>query len=151
MKLKDKQTGEIVEIELIYKDKNLGDRPISRHFDKLITAENFSDIFEDLKERACIISMRRDEGYTYVDDIIDAETRGEVIDRAKWYGLYFETEEEAREAVKKLGAFRRLKEHGFKFEGWHRDPDYSGDFTITATDQSRCADKDLNIIFGEED
>lgn len=63
-------------------------------------------------------------------------------------GFKFETEEEAEKAVEKLKAWKRLKEKGFKFEGWKRDDRYCGDFTITATDQTSCDDKDLDLLFG---
>lgn len=56
--------------------------------------------------------------------------------------------EEAEKAVEKLKAWTRLKEKCFKFEGWKRDDRYCGDFTITATDQTSCDDKDLDLLFG---
>lgn len=65
--------------------------------------------------------------------------------------IQYQTKEEAEKAVEKLKAWKRLKDNGFKFEGWKRDERYCGDFTITATDQTSCDDKDLELLFGDEE
>ena len=41
------------------------------------------------------------------------------INEHKAIGNYFETKKEAERAVKKLKAWKRLKEKGFEFEGWN--------------------------------
>lgn len=66
-------------------------------------------------------------------------------------GYHFETctKEEAEEAVEKLEAWKRLKDKGFRFEGW-RTADLGADkyyFAITA--ESDDAGKgDLDLLFG---
>lgn len=69
-------------------------------------------------------------------------------DKLKQIGNYFETEEEAKKVVEKLKAWQRLKDNWFRFTGWKRDEKYRGDFTMTATDQISCDDKDLDLLFG---
>ena len=59
--------------------------------------------------------------------------------------------EEAERIEEKIEALKRLKDNGFEFTGWKRDAEYCGDFTITATDQTSCDDKDLNLLFGGEE
>lgn len=95
-------------------------------------------------------------GYWYVD--FDGDVLGcvepfddKTEENRKQIGNYFETKEEAEKAVEKLKAWKRLKDNGFKFDGWKRDERYCGDFTITATDQTSCDDEDLDLLFGGEE
>jgi hypothetical protein len=43
----------------------------------------------------------------------------EEIAKMKSIGNYFETEEEAKKAVEKLKALKRLKDKGFRFNAWY--------------------------------
>lgn len=70
----------------------------------------------------------------------------------KQIGNYFETEEEAEKAVRKLKAWKRLKDKKFRFRKW-RTADIGGDkyyFVIQA--EADDADKaDLDLLFGGEE
>ena len=46
---------------------------------------------------------------------------GEITERRKEVGNYFESKEEAEKAVKKIKAFTKLKDNGFKFETYNFD------------------------------
>lgn len=67
---------------------------------------------------------------------------------SKAIGDYFDTREEAEQAVEKLKAWKRLKDNGFKFDEWERDKEFSGDYIIKASDYHTCDDKDLELLFG---
>ena len=108
MKLRNKKTGEIIDI---YKGEitlhyNQGRKTI--HFKRLEDLEEWEDYEET-------------EGW-YIDiSCIVKPTEpffsGKNIDILKQCGNYFETKEEAEKAVEKLKAWKRLKDKGFKFEG----------------------------------
>ena len=68
-------------------------------------------------------------------------------------GNYFESKEEAEQAVEKLKAWKRLKDKGFKFNCWHNDGTRSlGDFVIHAeTKELDNIVNELNLLFGGED
>lgn len=72
----------------------------------------------------------------------------------KEIGNYFETKEDAEKAVKKLKAWKRLKDNGFKFEGIenrsHRIKFYQGRSYET---EQQCiqAGIDLDLLFGGEE
>ena len=66
------------------------------------------------------------EGYWYIDfdgDVLGwaAEDDEETDKKRKEIGNYFETEEEAEKAVEKLKAWKRLKDKGFRFDGYKTD------------------------------
>ena len=86
------------------------------------------------------------ESLGFTSDFIDDK----IVPQLKEIGNYFDTEEDAKKIVEKLKALKRLKDNGFKFEGWKRDEKYCGDFTIYATDQTSCDYKDLDLLFGGE-
>lgn len=76
----------------------------------------------------------------------------------KSIGNYFETEAEAEQAVEKLRAYKRLKDKGFKFEGWDSllggSPhlDCCGIIHIRAkVDEYSEPDKYLDLLFGGEE
>lgn len=76
----------------------------------------------------------------------------------KEIGNYFETREEAEEAVEKLKAWKRLKDKGFKFDGWTIDDGLRVSI-CTNTDSEGIYDddnkkdfkKDLDLLFGGEE
>lgn len=106
MKLRNKKTGEIIDI---YKGK------ITRHYNqgrKTIHFKCLEDLeeWEDYKEPKdywwidCIGDI-----YNDTDDGLDADKK------CKQIGNYFETREEAKKAVEKLKAWKRLKDKGIRF------------------------------------
>ena len=110
MRLKNKATGEINIIKVdedyfnIYKDD--GD------FVCPVTLKELNEGWEEPKEYWYIDTS---EGsiveHSYDQYELTAKERKEI-------GNYFETEEEAEEAVEKLEAVKRLKDKGFKITGW---------------------------------
>lgn len=80
------------------------------------------------------------------------------IERIKEIGNYFVSEEEARRAVEKLKAWKRLKDKGFRFKDYTRKFDgfkrVDGSVFITAElDDEGCIGMidDLDICFGGEE
>lgn len=113
MKLKNKKTGEIVDVDFIYPETA---EPFYPNF-KLV---DFNELFEDYEEP-------KDNDYWYIDDFGRIKFSSEVLDEIhgrpnnwmalKLFGNYFETKEEAEKVVEKLKAWQRLKDKGFKFIG----------------------------------
>lgn len=133
MKLRNKKTGEI----------NLGDL----HLDDFNSLAELNAEWEDYEEP---------KEYWYIDPDANIEYTSkddEYDDEAKQIGNYFETKEEANKAVKRLRAWKRLKDKGFRFDSWKNDKEkYLGDFVIYAS--IKCLDDivdDLNLLFGGEE
>ena len=76
--------------------------------------EDWEDVSEDPE----------DKDFWFFDEegiIINTKERNwpkESVTAAKAIGNYFETQEEAKKAVEKLKALKRLKDKGFKFAGY---------------------------------
>ena len=51
-------------------------------------------------------------------EVDESDWDKEFIEELKSIGNYFETKEEAELAVRKLKAWKRLKDKGFRFKGW---------------------------------
>lgn len=72
----------------------------------------------------------------------------------KSIGNYFETEEEAEQAVEKLRAYKRLKDKGFRFKGRYK-PNYGEDFIVGCRlpKETLVVDvaEDLDLLFGGEE
>lgn len=63
------------------------------------------------------------------EDCVSADDSGyeeSDVERAKELGLWFKTEEEAKRAVEKLKAWKRLKDNGFRFNNWKSYEEMSG-------------------------
>lgn len=111
MKLRNKKTGEIIdiykgEIRLHY---NQGRKTI--HFKCLEDLEEWED-YEEPKERWYI----NENGG--VLKYVPSDPEGEDLAYMKYQneiGNYFDTREEAEKAVEKLKAAKRLKDNGFRF------------------------------------
>lgn len=136
MKLRNKKTGKIFEMQVHH--------IAGKNYESLaeINAE-----WEDVEESKEFWYIGQD-GVIFSD--IDTITQ-DYADRLEEIGNYFETREEAEKAVEKLKAWKRLKDCGFKFVGWKRDERYSGDYHIDAEDYDKCDDKDLDLLFGDEE
>ena len=62
-------------------------------------------------------------------------------------GNYFETQEEAEKAVEKLKAWKRLKDKGFRFNGWNGTRIGSNISYISEFYYEGCTD-DMDLLFG---
>lgn len=105
MKLRNKKTGEIREIKNIL-------------VDEMFTVNSLAELneeWEDYEEpKVGYIIDPMDEDYISADNSGYEESD---IERAKELGIWLETEEEAKKAVEKLKAWKRLKDKGFRFTG----------------------------------
>ena len=82
--------------------------------------------------------------------------REEFIKDAKEIGNYFLSREEDEKAVEKLKAWRRLKDKGFRFDGYdvahNSNGDLCGQLFYNAGDYCiEDVEKDLDLLFGEEE
>lgn len=165
MRLRNKQTGEIKDVESLGHEKSLRDKygpqitlSWNTEYENLGECRTYSSLaelnaeWEDAPEEP--------KEYWFVADTGEIRHEPDVGDEAdkfsKEIGNYFETKEEAEKAVDKLKAWKRLKDKGFRFKGYTDDSgdlfscqvircsfDYSGNYT-----ESR---KDLDLLFGGEE
>lgn len=114
MYLRNKKTGETVKFSG-FGVTVVGEDGKTRNeiFDSLAELnEEWEDYEEEPKE------------YWYIDTYIcerNCQTEGTNVGRDnfnKEIGNYFETKEEVEKAVEKLKAWKRLKDKGFRFDGW---------------------------------
>ena len=109
MKLRNKKNGEIIET---YPDRfvvNSGSQ--IRQYNSLAKINEEWEDYEESKEYWYIEadgSILQNHKPTYINHLLDG---------LKSIGNYFETKEEAEQAVEKLKAFKRLQDLGFRFEG----------------------------------
>lgn len=142
MKLRNKKTGEIIDV---YKGQVLlhydnGRKTI--HFKSLEELEEWEDYEES--ETFYIVEHRGNVGSRF-------RVGGEYEKKFKEIGNYFGTKEEAEKAVEKLKAWKRLKDKGFKFTDWYRD-------VCEVSIQAEIHDEgtmgminELNLLFGGEE
>lgn len=90
------------------------------------------------------------------EDCVSEDDSGYVepdVERAKELGIWFETKEEAEKAVEKLKAWKRLKDKGFRFDGYTED---FADLFLSQVIRCRFDDfgreskKDRDLLFGGE-
>ena len=125
MKLRNKKTGEIVDMMGTYNECTGVGLAIDHH-DGSPTSECYHSLAE-LNEEWEDYEEPKDEDYWYIEDLGKVNFSSELLDKVagtpnniliyKILGNYFETKEEAEKAVEKLKAWKRLKNFGFKFIG----------------------------------
>ena len=134
MKLRNKKTGEI----------NLGDL----HLDDFDSLAELNEEWEDYEEPKDHYYIDYD-GDIMIVEALDYEPK---IKGMKQIGNYFETKEEAEKAVEKLKAWKRLKDKGFRFDGWKCTGSMSFTFDNYYGDgQPMSASDDLDLLFGGEE
>lgn len=124
MRLRNKQTGEIVESAYIreshdfYNKRTIavfvreGNNPPERVSTGYETLAGLNEEWEDYEEP---------EGWWFIDHAYKPHATNSTLrnlEADRQIGNYFESEEEAEKAVKKLKAWQRLKDKGFRFRGW---------------------------------
>lgn len=148
MKLRNKKTGEIVEICKICPE------PFeARDFHCNSLAElnaEWEDAPEEPKEYWFINDL---DGEPMKCELRNCPVRDftEWSEKRKQIGNYFETREEAEQAVEKLKAWKRLKDKGFRFiEGYL---DNNDDFIIKAKlgHVGLIDQPDVHLLFGDEE
>lgn len=155
MKLRNKKTGEIGYLIVgrgsdYYHVCNDDWSSCGRYWSLAELNEEWEDALEEPK----------DNNYWYIDDFGRIQFSSKVLDEIeglpnnwmvrKLFGNYFETKEEAEEAVEKLKAWERLKDKGFRFID-HIDRDNGQGITRYEWD-GYVDGEDLDLLFsgGEE-
>ena len=141
MKLKNKKTGEVVDIpseSITIETLNSNNKMNKYEYDSI------SDIHEDWED------YEEPEEHWFIGEDGNAHIIPSdhyiFTERAKAIGNYFETEEEAERAVEKLKAWKRLKDKGFEFICW--------DYGETASEGSidfRFSEDEINERTSQED
>lgn len=145
MKLRNKKTGEICEFMIHKRIEDSKDgNPVYAPFTDSV--EDWED-YEEPKEYWVV-----DYITCGVDNLTIDPKEPEMDDFNKEIGNYFETEEEAEKAVEKLKAWKRLKDCGFKFDGWFDgNTSLMIDTNITLSQLTPRLIKDLDLLFGGEE
>lgn len=174
MRLRNKKTGEVVDVESIglaeFLDGKFGDQVTvwwkeDGGLDTCRTYKSLAELNEEWED------YEEPKKYWYIGDRGEifpeiVENPGHIWHQArKEIGNYFETEEEAKKAVERLKAYKRLKDKGFKFTGWGLleyagcdNFDYSPQigFSIPTLDKDEPygypeeIERDLDLLFGGE-
>lgn len=142
MKLRNKKTGEILELCC----HRSGD-----YREKYDSLAELNEEWEDYKEP-------KTHWYIYGAEPLEVDDGNwdkEFINELKITGNYFETEEEAKQAVEKLKAWKRLKDSGISFEvkvidgRWYLGPKVEP--KPRTSDEVNDLFKDIMFIFGGEE
>lgn len=143
MKLRNKKTGEIIELlakpSFVKRNDDYLQSEVNT-FNSLAELNAEWEDYEEPKEYRYI----DDAGVIQIDQVLSSE-----INMRKSIGNYFETKEEAEKAVEKLKALKRLKDKGFRFERWVLG---MSTLTITFSDYIESDDEtraDLDLLFSE--
>ena len=135
MKLRNKKTGEIKEVQPLAIG---GFRSLAE------LNKEWEDYDEKISKEYWFIDTY--EGTIVEKTIVCFETTDK---ERKEIGNYFETKEEAERAVEKLKAWKRLKDKGFRFDDWH--PDVGIGFELWNTElEKESVRSDLDLLFGGE-
>ena len=144
MKLRNKNTGEIVECAII----PIIDGYVNEYkvFEKGESIAELNEEWEDYEEP---------KKYWFIDadfGVCGDKHIGEPPKYKYEIGNYFETKEEAERAVEKLKAWKRLKDKGFRFKtwGWERKIEKEYCIWFTIDNDEKCSD-DLDLLFGGEE
>ena len=157
MKLRNKKTGEIGDgVKSVLDDKKL--EVVTK--DKIYTYDSLAELNEEWED------YEEPRDYWYIDSdgkplYIIRNDRSEFDNNHKEIGNYFATKKEAKKAIEKLKAWKRLKDKGFKpiDWAWHKvDNPNRDDFeemvikVYFRTDQYVDDwDDDLDLLFGGEE
>ena len=141
MKLRNKKTGEIEEFEDITRVyKFIGNQ------NTYISLAELEREWEDYNEEP--------KGYWYIDydgGILCSESDNSSAEKMMIsMGNHFESLEEAEKAVEKLKAWKRLRDKGFRFNGWNGTRVGSNISYISEVYYEGCAD-DMDLLFGGEE
>lgn len=153
MKLKNKNTGEIVEVESCNSTTGtiglffVEGRECDRDYSSLAELNEEWEDYEEPKEYWYIDTSMMEVTYNTLGAEPDVEEFNKQI------GNYFETKEEAEKAVEKLKAWKRLKDKGFRFTGYSTSSD-KGMCICYRTDIETWTMQDLvdfKTLFGGEE
>lgn len=144
MKLRNKKTGEIIEFDAILPVKDVAGASVAHLEYGSLTELNaeWKDAPEEPKE------------YWYIDydgGILCGESDNSSAEKMMIsMGNHFESLEKAERAVEKLKAVKRLKDKGFRFNGWNGTRIGSNISYISEFYYEGCTD-DMDLLFGGEE
>ena len=147
MKLRNKKTGEIGEPRIQYQEIYIDTENHMTYCYKSLQGvfEEWED-YNEPKKYWCIDWTGGVNHLTVLDGIDEYEKAKKEI------GNYFEAREEAEKAVEKLKAWKRLRDSGFRFNGWNWETQCI-EFDFNNSDitegQVEEANDDLDILFSE--
>lgn len=157
MKLRNKKTGEIrnaVDIDMytdsVYLKVSNGELFDNETIEYHSLAE-LNEEWEDYEEPKDIWWLDNEGCVNHASgDVNDSFRKNRKI------GNYFLSREEAEKAVEKLKAWKRLKEKGFRFDGYdvahNSNGDLRGQLFYNAGDYCiEDVEKDLDLLFGGEE
>ena len=162
MKLRNKKTGEIADLDHkgLMRSNQRGDIVIWKNdandFIEYKSLAELNEEWEDYEEDELfyVISAEFKSGY----ECVFKEEYPEICKVAKELGISFETEEEAKRAVEKLKAWKRLKDKQFKFYRWNKgslSKNMPNNIEFACDDTKIWAwediQKDLDLLFGGEE
>lgn len=152
MKLRDKETGEIW--TLINRNEGTSAVIWVTNGSQTLVIESIEELtsrFEDYEEPKDFWYIDVECGVMCDSTDTDLQDKRYPIEFMKSIGNYFETEEEAKKAVEKLKAWKRLKDNGFEFGDWFEScvGDDMGTivFHYKADEWNKA---DLDLLFGGE-
>lgn len=157
MKLKNKKTGEIIDLNKgSITDVGLGTKiqlQATDRYNKPIwvydSLAELNEVWEDYEEPKpqVVYYIDRDgeivpyKNTEYPKRVFNTEQNKEI-------GNYFETKKEAERAVERLRAWKRLRDKGFEFCGWCEDIGFR--FAKSGAWQTEVQ-PDLDLLFGVEE
>jgi len=155
MKLRNKKTGEIIELLAKPSFVKRNDDFLQSEINTFNSLAELNAEWEDMPEESV-------KPYWFINDLdgepmkCDLKNCGksnfiEWSKHRKQIGNYFETKEEAEIAVAKLKAWKRLKDKGLRFYNnkticEYGNVSYGLDYIVSGVDE-----KDLNLLFGVEE
>lgn len=156
MKLRNKKTGEIGELQITekYCAVAVGNGTASCGIEIYSSLAELNEEWQDYEEPKKWFTINKFDGSIQeINDDTCAWTDEEKNSIAE-LGFRFETEEEAEKAAEKLKAWKRLRDKGFRFTAW-----YGGskniDWEITSLENEtyipRQVCDDLDLLFGGEE
>lgn len=149
MKLRNKQTGEIGELQITEKHcvVAVGNG----------TASCGIEIYSSLAELNAEWEYYNEPKLFYVVDldgeILPSDFENETVEKSKEMGNYFETKEEAEKAVEKLKAWKRLKEANIDYKLTYEYDDFTETMHANVSfsfNSYPLVGKDLDLLFGGE-
>ena len=158
MKLRNKKTGEIVDLIEIVRIDGTSNEFYLRLSDKVgrtfkVGFNSLADLNEEWED------YEEPKEYWYIDingEIMFDNVEDDTVKVMREIGNFFTTREEAEKAVEKLKAWKRLKDGGLVIKKWSHTPDMyltTGSFLkiegfIPAIMKNM---KDLDLLFGGEE
>ena len=164
MKLRNKKTGEIVDVESLGHADSLKGKfgyqvtlswKIDEHLDTCKTYNSLAELNEEWED------YEEPKEYYYLNEYLELDhemwTDTEFDNKLKALGNYFDTKEEAEKAVEKLKAWHKLMDYwGTEVLGWEiKDMPTGGNWQTVNVKFNVKTRKEpmelLNILFGGEE